>query len=93
VSDRFMLDPNAVLDFAFSWTNWLGAGETITSAVVTVPTGLTKASQSTSSGVVTVWLSNGVPSTTGRPYPVTCHITTNAGRQDDRTIRIDVRDR
>lgn len=39
--------------------------------------------------VATAWLSSG---TVGYDYPVTCHITTAAGRQDSRTITISVLD-
>jgi hypothetical protein len=93
VSDRFVLDPNAVLDFAFDWTEWLADGETITAFTVTAATGVTVQSSTRTGGVVTAWLSGGVLPATPRLYPVTCHITTNEGRQDDRTIRVDVRNR
>ena len=83
-------DPSAVLDYVFDWTGWLGSGETISSRVVTVDTGLTKDSDSESSGKVTVWLSGG---TAGINYKVACLITTSAGRTDERTIWIKVTDR
>lgn len=83
-------DPSAVLDWAFNWTNWLSAAETISTATVTVQGGLTKDSQSVAAGVVTVWLSGG---TLGDLYTVTCRITTNQGRTDERTIGIRMTDR
>lgn len=78
----FVKDPDAVLDYAFDWTDWLEDGETISSHTVTVETGLTKDSDSESSGVVTVWLSGG---TADETYTVACKITTNGGRTDERS--------
>lgn len=84
-------DPQAVLDWAFDWSNWLASGETITGTpVVTVDPGLTKDSQSNTGTVVTVWLSGG---TLGITYKVACRITTNQGRTDERTIGIRLTDR
>ena len=84
-------DPHAVLDWAFDWSRWLAAGETITGTpVVTVDAGLTKDSQSNTGTRVTVWLSGG---TLGTTYKVACRVTTNQGRTDERTIAIRVTDR
>jgi hypothetical protein len=83
-------DPSAVLDWNFNWTNWLASAETISTATVTVGSGLTKDSQSNTTTTVTVWLSGG---TLGTTYEVTCRITTNQGRTDERTIGIRVTDR
>lgn len=83
-------DPQAVLDWAFEWSNWLAASETISSATVTVDAGLTKDTQSNTSTKVTVWLSGG---TLGTTYKVVCRITTNQGRTDERTIGIRLTDR
>lgn len=41
-------------------------------------------------GIVTVWLSGG---DTGSTYDVACRITTDAGRTDERTIHIRIRER
>lgn len=87
---HFQKDPSAYLDYAFDWSDWLVAGETITSFTVSAETGLTVASDGEVSGVVTAWLSGG---TANRDYPVTCQITTSQGRIDERTITINVRDR
>ena len=86
----FLKDPDAVLDYAFDWSAWLDADETIASHTVTVDDGLTKDSSSEDGGVVTVWLSGG----TARTFPrVACRITTSADRTDERTIVIRVRER
>lgn len=88
----FTKDPDAVLDYSFDWydsgNGWLATGETISSHTITVETGITKVSDSESSGVVTVWLSGG---THGNDYDVACKIVTSAGRTDERTMVISVR--
>lgn len=90
VEDQFKKDPSAVLDYAFNWNDWLEAVETITSHVITVEAGITKDSDSESSGVVTIWLSGG---THGEDYIVACLVSTNLGRDDERSINIRCRDR
>lgn len=103
--DRFIKDPDAVLDYVFDWapqtngregadSDWLAAdsGETITSYVMTVETGLIKDSDSLTDDdtSVTVWLSGGAE---GQDYSVACKITTSAGRTDERTAIFRVRQR
>lgn len=87
-------DPNAVLDYGFNWRpdgkEWLEEDETITSYVITVPTGITKDSDSESDGVVTVWLSGG---TVGQNYKIECEITTSKDRTDERSTWIKVVER
>ena len=83
-------DPSAVLDYAFDWTGWLAAGETITDHTITADTGITVDSSTELDGKVTVWLSGG---TAGINYKVACLIATSAGRIDERTIWIKVTDR
>jgi hypothetical protein len=85
-----MKDPSAVLDYPFDWSSWLESSETISSHTVTVDSGITKDSDSESSGIVTVWLSGG---TAGKIYEIACEITTNLGRTDERTINIVVMER
>jgi hypothetical protein len=82
----YLKDPDAVLDFAFDWSAWLGEDETITSHLITAADGLTVDSDSESGGVVTYWLSGGTPG----PYAVACLINTNQGRTDERTDTIAV---
>ena len=91
-------DPSAVLDYAFDWTGWLAAGETIAVdsetgeklITITADTGITVDSSTELDGKVTVWLSGG---TAGINYKVACKITTSAGRTDERTLWIRVVDR
>lgn len=82
----YLLDPDARLDFTFDWTDWLATGETITAHTVTATTGVTiDGAPTESSGIVTVWLKDGV---LGERAQVTCHITTSAGRRTDRTFDV-----
>jgi len=83
----FIKDPDAVLDYAFDWTEWLAdsPAETISSHTVTVSTGLTKDSDSEADGVVTIWLSGG---TAGNKYNVACKIVTDQSRTEERSITI-----
>lgn len=100
-------DPDAVLDYAFLWQDWLASVETITAKTVTATTGLTVdssainlspidmtidgsvVSQKTGS-VVTVWLSGGTAETA---YTVSCRITTSAGRTDERSFALTIKQR
>jgi len=97
----FLKDPDAVLDYKFDWkaltndsgaTDWLDTDETISTKTVTVDSGITKASDalSNTNTSVVVWLSGG---SDGEDYEVACKIVTSANRTDERTIKIQVRER
>jgi len=84
-TQSFEKDKDAVLDYAVDWSDWLADGETISTSTWTVPTGLTKDSDSKTDTVATVWLSGGTAATT---YTVANKITTSGGRTDERSIYI-----
>ena len=87
----YIKDPQAELDYKFDWSNWLTDGDTIQDASVTATAGLTVAPNPTvSTTAVTCWLSGG---TAGLDYTVTCHIETAGGRVDERSIKVQVRER
>jgi hypothetical protein len=88
---KFVKDPNSVLDYSISWASWLPSGDTITASTFTVtPSGaLTVSDSSFNTTTTTVWLAGGVAE---QVYTVTNHITTSAGRQDDRSLTIKVKD-
>lgn len=86
----YVMDSDAVLDWAWDWSQWLGPSETISSSVVTASAGITVNSTSNTTNTVTVWLSGG---TANQPYTVGNRITTNQGRTDERTITIRVTNR
>jgi len=82
--NTFEKDPDAVLDFGVNWTPWLN-GDTIINSVWDVPSGITGSSSSHNGKITTIWLSGGEDK---KSYSLTNHITTAAGREDDRTIII-----
>jgi hypothetical protein len=84
-----MKDPNAVLDYSVDWTRWLN-GDTIATSAWTVPAGLTKVSDTSTTKAATVWLSGG---TIGQSYTVTNRITTAGGRTEDRSFDVKIADR
>ena len=90
LTNQYTKDPSAILDWAYDWTDWLAAAETITNHTITADTGLTVDSSTEDAGVVTVWLSGG---TAGENYKVACLVETSAGRTDERTIWIKVTNR
>jgi hypothetical protein len=83
---QYTKDPNAVLDYSEDWTDWL-AGDTISALSITATAGITVQSQTVTfpCSIVWVWLAGG---TASYSYDIVFHITTTAGRQDDRTITI-----
>ncbi len=98
----FTKDPEAVLDWYFDWaalsngtgeSDWLAGGETVADHTVTVtPAGLAVESSAAVNGgtAVQVWLSGGVA---GVDYRVTCRVVTSAGRTDERSATVKVRQR
>ena len=80
-------DPDATLDYKQDWSKWL-VGDTIDSVEWTVPDGLTKVNSSHDDSSVTIWLSGGTVDTI---YLITCRITTAAGRINDRSMNITIK--
>lgn len=86
-------DPDATLDYQWDWADWLAAdGDTITSHTITIVAGGVTEAQASSrtATAVTAWLTGGVAGTHAQ---VTCRIVTAAGRQDERTFTLAVRQR
>lgn len=83
-------DPEAVLDYTVDWSTWLGADTISGTPTWSVATGLTKDSQSNTTTAATAWLSGG---TAGENYRVECKIVTAAGRTDERSFTVRVRER
>jgi hypothetical protein len=90
-------DPAAKLTYTFDWSEWLEAGQTISTAVYTVaarrndPTPPTIHTSGTQSGIRTyVQLSGGQ---VDKVYIVSCQVTTNTGLIDKRSFRMLVEDR
>jgi len=83
----FVKDPDATLDYKADWTLWLD-GDTISQSSWIIPADLTKEAEAVGDTTATVWLSGG---TLGRKYEVVNRINTSAGRTDDRTFIIRIR--
>lgn len=93
-------DPSAITDYAIDLAHggandgtstdpgWL-QGDTINSVAWTVPSGITSTTNSHTNTIATIWLSGG---TAGTDYLVTARVTTAAGRVDDWSLLIKVRD-
>ena len=83
-------DPDATLDYLIDWSDWLD-DDTISTSTWTVADGITQEAGATKTATTTtVWISGG---TAGMSYAVTNHIVTTAGREDDRTFVVRVRER
>lgn len=76
-------DPDATVSDKWDFTDWLGTGETISTATATATTGITKTATSNDDTSVTVGLSGG---TVGQVYRVTVEISTNLGRIEQRSV-------
>ena len=88
-------DPGATLNYGIDWqdddTPWLATGDSIASSTWTVPSGITKESDSSTSTTTTIKISGG---TLGAVYDLVNRITTSvSGEIDERTIRITIGDR
>lgn len=86
----FRKDPDSVLDYGIDWSTWLASGETISTSAWTVPTGITKDSDSKGDTSTLVWLSGG---TAGVVYTLANKITTSDSRTVERSIEIIVEER
>lgn len=84
---RFNKDPDARLDYKVDWTSWLDT-DTISNSEWIIPTGITYEADTFDNTSATVWLSGG---SLDSSYEVVNRITTAAGRIDDRTITIRIR--
>lgn len=84
-------DPDARLDYAFDWSAWLEDAETIESYTLAVASGdVALDGDAEAAGIITAWLIDGTDKTFAE---VTCHIVTSLGREDDRTLGVNVAER
>lgn len=97
MSEQYLKDPNAVIDYAIDWSaNYLLVGEEITaSSWFILPQGaINDLSIDTippmASGKASVFVTAGIP---GKIYQLTNRITTDQGRTDDRSIAIRVEEK
>lgn len=90
--DSFIKDPAALLDYSWDWSLWLAeVTDTISSATVTVPDGLTAVGAPVvGDKVVTQRVSGG---TLDGAYTLVCQITTVGGLIDERSIDLTIADK
>jgi hypothetical protein len=85
MADRFIKVPGATKDYEWDWTGWLTTDEVISSVTITPDTGITVDSYSNTNSKVIAWLSGGSANV---DYEIVCHIDTNQGRTDEKSIYI-----
>lgn len=89
--NNYVKDPAALLDYTWDWADWLAeVTDTISSATVTVPDGLTAAGAPTvGTTAVTQRVEGG---TLDGAYRMVCQITTVGGLIDERSIYLTISD-
>jgi hypothetical protein len=86
----FTKDPNAKLDYQIDWEDWLDS-DTITASTWTVTSGLTVEDDTIFTTTdTTLWISGGL---VGSTYRAVNHITTAAGREEDKTMTINIQEK
>jgi hypothetical protein len=84
-------DPDAVLDYALDWTDWLGATDILIDAAWDITNGAAvESSLIHNNKVAVVWISGG---DVGTQCALRCRITTVGGRIDDRTVFLKIKER
>lgn len=86
----FIKDPDAVLDYGFDWSNWLGSDTILTSTWFITPTTLIEDASGSTTTTTTIWLSSGAVDVV---YIVTNRIVTAGGRTEDRSFQLIVNER
>lgn len=81
----FRKDPDAKLPYTIDWSDWLESAETISASTWTVPSGITKDSDTFGDTSTRIWLTGG---TAGTKYTLTNTITVSSGKIDERSICI-----
>lgn len=75
--------PSATLDYWFDWTKWLADSSDTIKSINIICVGCSVVRSSFVDGLVVAWVGNGEAY---MPASITCEITTNGGRTDDRTV-------
>lgn len=85
----YLKDPNATKDYGWDWSAFLGGDTILTSVWTSSSVNITLSAGSNTATTTTIWLSGGT--LTGN-YLITNRITTAAGRIDDRTFRVIIKE-
>ena len=84
-------DPQASLFYGFDWSEWLSPNEVIKSHDITVSGSQLLITNDYHTSASVIFLASG--GELGKRYLVTCQIETTGSQVDDRTIKIDIRNR
>lgn len=87
-------DPDAVLTYSWDWSDWLDTGDSVASATVVADpsTGVSVGTPAVAADVVSARVSTpGLDG--GETVRLVCHITTDNGEEDDRTITLKIMER
>jgi hypothetical protein len=79
-------DPDELLDYTVDWAEALG-GDTIASSAWTVPSGITRGTDSNTATTATIWISGG---SADQNYSLLNRITTVGGRTREQTCTLRV---
>ena len=92
MADSYVKDPAARLDYTWDWSAWLAeVNDTISSATVAVPAGLTAVgTPDVTTVAVTQRISGGA---IDDAYTMVCQITTVGGLIDERSIHLTISNR
>ncbi len=85
MAKKFKKDPEAVSDYSIDWSTWLQDGDVLAESEWTIPSGVTKVTDSFSDTAVLIRVSGG---TVGTSYQLTNHVISEAGLEDDWTITL-----
>lgn len=87
----YIQDPEDVLDYTVDWSHWLETGDTLVDSTWTSSSvNMALSDDSFTTTTATVWVTFGVDAEEGDQYEAVNHITTDDGRQKDRTLFIKV---
>lgn len=88
---QFEKDPAARLDYTFEWADWLNEGDAIATASAAAESPLSVVGSAVVSGTkVTIRAQGG---TVGQKHRLTCHVTTDSGLIDERSVDLYIRER
>jgi hypothetical protein len=92
VSNKYFQDPEERLGYSWDWSDWLaGVSDTIESATVTIPEGLTAVEPAVIAGAfVTQRVSGGTVDDT---YKMVCKVTTTGGLVVKELIYVTIREK
>ncbi|MFA5526804.1 MAG: hypothetical protein WC992_08260 [Acholeplasmataceae bacterium] len=88
MAQAFVKDPDELLDYSWSWQEWMPEGDSILNFVLTYDSDLILERSSQDGDVVTAWFSGGV---LDKDYEVLCQIETVDGRKAERTVTLRIR--